>query len=265
MLAPKTVEHFSIDSTWLERSHGLRLDAGFYNPRLAQALETLHRSGMKLERLGSITERIFIPQRFARTYVGREHGVPFLQGSHIVHFQPADLKYVSPKVHKDINKWIIRKHWILVTRSGTVGRVAIAADAWDKWAASEHILRIVPKDEYPAGYLYAFLSSPLGQAQLTAQIYGAVVDELTEEQTRSVLVPVASNEREKQQIHHVNELAMLALKKREKASLLATEAVAQVETMVLQKQSTEIAVPDLPEFEKSPNFTQLILHVPGMR
>ena len=79
-------------------------------------------------------------------------------------------------------QWIIRAGWLLVTRSGTTGRTTVCPEEWDEWAASEHILRIVPNEEKcPAGYLCTFLSSPLGQAQLTASIYGAVVDELTEE------------------------------------------------------------------------------------
>jgi hypothetical protein len=42
------------------------------------------------------------------------------------------------------------------------------------------------------GYLATYLASPIGQAQLTAQVYGAVVDELTEEQASSVRVPVCA-------------------------------------------------------------------------
>jgi type I restriction enzyme S subunit len=228
MLVPKKIEHFTVDSRWLKGSKGLRLDASFYNPRLARALETLRKSGLKLANLGDITNNIFIPPRFARTYVEKEHGIPFLQGSHIVHFQPADLKYVSPAVHKKIAKWIIRKDWILVTRSGTVGRIAVVPELWDGWAASEHILRIIPNEEYPAGYLYAFLSSPLGQAQLTAQIYGAVVDELTEAQTRLILIPIASNDREREQVANINDVALKAIKKWQEAVLLANKAVAAI-------------------------------------
>jgi type I restriction enzyme S subunit len=264
MLAPKKIEHFTVDSRWLKGSKGLRLDAGFYNPRLAQALEALHKSGLKLAKLGDVTKSIFIPPRFARTYVEKEHGVPFLQGSHIVHFQPADLKYVSPAVHKKLAKWIIHKNWILVTRSGTVGRVTITPESWDGWAASEHILRIIPKDECPAGYIYALLNSPIGQAQLTAQIYGAVVDELTEEQTKSVLIPVASNPRQREQINAISELSMKAVKKWQEAASLASQAVLAINDLVppLAAAEPEIKVPGVSEFEKFQNFTQMLLAVP---
>jgi type I restriction enzyme S subunit len=223
--ALKVAEHFSVSASWLQGSNGLRLDASFYNPRLAQALESLKKSGLSLRRLGDVTEQIFIPGRFARTYVQQEHGIPFLQGSHIVHFQPADVKFISPAVHKKISKWIIREGWVLVTRSGTVGRTAIVPHAWDGWAASEHILRIIPKPECPAGYLYAFLNSPVGKIQLTSQIYGAVVDELTEEQTRSVLIPMPNSPAEMKAVMRINELALQAMVERQKATVLATASV----------------------------------------
>ena len=112
-----------------------------------------------------------------------------------MHFQPADLKYLSPASHRNVDAIVIRAGWLLVTRSGTVGRVAICPPEWDGWAASEHIIRIVPDEtKCPAGYLCSFLTSALGQAQLRANVHGAVVDELTDEQVRNVLVPVPGAE-----------------------------------------------------------------------
>lgn len=230
----KRVETFSVGSAWLKDSAGLRLDASFYNPRAARAIDALKHSGIPLKTLGEVTERIFIPGRFARTYVDKDHGLPFLQGSHVVHFQPADLKYVSPTVHKKLDLWVIREGWLLVTRSGSVGRVAVTPHSWDGWAASEHILRIVPKAKgpCPVGYLYAFLSSELGQAQLTAQIYGAVVDELTEDQTRSVLIPVPETPEQLALVNKLSQTAMEAVELRAKAVGLAEKAVSAIDEMV---------------------------------
>ena len=191
---PPSTESYFLPSRFLTESDELRFDAGRYSPRLIAAIHTLRESGMRLERLADITDNVFIPPRFKRMYVEREHGVPFLQGGHIVPFQPADLKYLSLSTH-NLDHWIIESGWILVTRSGTIGRAALCPGGWDGWAASEHILRIVPnEDKCPAGYLTSFLASPLGQVQLTANIYGAVVDELTEEQANGILVPLPEND-----------------------------------------------------------------------
>jgi len=217
---------YSVDARWIKNSTGLRFDASHYNPTLARALAMLRGSGLELRPLGDVCERVFIPPRFKRVYVVREHGIAFLQGSHIVQAQPTDLKYVSPAVHKNLNEWLIREGWLLVTRSGTVGRVAITPKSWDGWAASEHLLRIVPRSDptCPPGYLYAFLRSFAGQAQLTSRIYGAVVDELTEEQTRSVLIPVATTPAQRRTVQTISEASLEAVKRQEQSVALNAEA-----------------------------------------
>ena len=148
--SPKTVpfstESYTMPSGFLIGSDELRFDAGRYSPRFIDAISILRESGMRLERLGDITCNVFIPPRFKRLYVEPELGVPFLQGSHIVHFQPADLKYLSLSTPR-LEQWIIRVGWLLVTRSGTTGRTTVCPEEWDGWAASEHILRIVPDEE----------------------------------------------------------------------------------------------------------------------
>ena len=255
MFVPKPVEHFSIDSRWLQGSNQLRLDATFYNPRVARAIETLKKSSFDVRTLGSVTQHIFIPPRFKRIYVDKKHGVPFLQGTHVVHFQPADLKYLSRTAQPNLHKWIIKQGWILVTCSGTIGRVTISPEEWDGWAASQHILRIVPDPSSPCppGYLWAFLGSPIGQAQLTAQIYGAVVDELTEEQAKSVLVPVPKTKEQQQNVATINALALKAVEKRAEAAGLATRAVGSIALILPQEKPTAeaIRVSSVPDWKTS--------------
>ena len=181
-------------SGFLADSDEARLDAGHYSPELVNARRILDGSGLQLKHLGDLVEEVILPGRIPkRIYVGAGDGLPFLQGSHVVHFQPADVKYLSPAAmpNRDMDTIVIREGWILITRSGSVGRVALCPPDWDGWAASEHIIRIVPDErKCLAGYLCAFLSSPVGQAQLHANVHGAVVDELTAEQVENVLVPL---------------------------------------------------------------------------
>lgn len=230
-LRDRSVEHFSVPSQLLRQAK--RLDASYFDPIVAHALETLRHSGMRLATVGSITARVFIPPRFKRIYVREAYGLPFLQGSHVIQFQPTDVKYVSRSVHRNIDQWVIERGWILVTRSGTVGRVALCPPEWHQWAASEHILRIIPNEqECPSGYLYSFLASPLGQVQLTKHIYGAVVDELTEGQTRSVLVPLPVNDEQREDVERIDREAREAVMVRSQALTLISRAVGNIATLV---------------------------------
>jgi type I restriction enzyme S subunit len=234
----RRVESFRVASRVVDGTTDLRLDASFYNPRVLAAVQALDESGMEIRTLGDVTERVFIPPRFKRVYVDADHGVPFIQGSHILQFRLTDLKYLSRKAHKGLERWIIESGWILVTCSGTVGRVAITPSHWDRWAASQHILRIVPKNDAqcPVGYLATYLASPIGQAQLTAQIYGAVVDELTEEQARSVRVPIPTNRAQRLKVKKINEMAMEALRMRDEAFTSGEVAATTLNALLPQEQ-----------------------------
>lgn len=224
----RTLEQFSVSAEMLATSPSLRIDASFYNRASLRAIAALEQSDMDIRPLGDLVDRLFIPPRFKRIYVDREHGVPFLQGGHVVQLEPADLKYLSRTAHRMLDRWIIQSGWILVTCSGTVGRVAMAPPNWDGWAASQHILRIVPSDraDCPPGYLAAFLASPLGRAQLTAQVYGAVVDELSEDQARTVRVPVARTEEQRAEIKAIHDLTMRSVALRAEAVEALTLAAA---------------------------------------
>ena len=224
-----TVDSYSLPSNSLIGSHKFRLDAAHYNPELLDVIRVLRDSGMRVERLADITDNVFIPPRFKRIYVDNPaHGVPFLQGSHIVHFQPADLKYLSSALHQ-LEQWTIRAGWILVTCSGTIGRTTMCPVDWDGWAASQHILRIVPsEDKCPAGYLCSFLASPFGQVQLTANIYGAVVDELTEEQANGILVPLPVTDEDRALVRSLDAAMRDSVVKRSGAVSLVNEAIESV-------------------------------------
>ena len=71
---------------------------------------------------------------------------------------------------------------MLVTRSGSVGIVATVPKAWEGFAVSEHVIRIVPNDEKLASeYLYAFLKTKYAQEIMARGVYGSVIDEITPE------------------------------------------------------------------------------------
>ena len=223
----RRVEKFSVPSSWFRASPGLRLDAGFYNPRVADVVARLRNGDMAPVPLGTIVKNVFIPPRFKRIYVEKEHGVPFLQGRHVPQFELTDMQYLSRTAHERIDRWVIRSGWVLVTCSGSIGRVTVSPEAWDGWAASQHILRIVPEPESPcgAGYIYAFLMSEYGQAQLTSTIYGAVVDEITENHARSILIPKPTTKAQRDSVAEINRVALDAIRIKAEAYALAQKSV----------------------------------------
>lgn len=209
-----------------------RFDASFHVPIARTAVRLLHNGKYAPVQLGSITADIIVAPRFKRIYVPKEYGVPFLQGSHLPQMRPYDLKYLSLTQQKNLEQWIIRKGWVLVTCSGTIGRIGLVSSYMDKWAASQHLLRIVPDPSkgHP-GYIAAFLMTPYGQHQLTAKIYGGVVDELTEDDTSAVWIPNPPLEIQQE----IGERVVQAFEKKDEASAIEEAAIRKVESL-LQKE-----------------------------
>jgi type I restriction enzyme S subunit len=175
----RLIKSFELDAKELS----LRLDASYHTPILQIINKNLSQAKFKVSNLGSLIDDIFIPTRFKRPYVNNPNeGIPFLQGSHIPQIKPLDVKYLWKKTKK-IEKKLLKRDWVLMTRSGTVGRVGIVRDEWSGWAASEHVSRIVIKQDVHPGFVYAFLLNPYGEFKVKGKIYGAVVDEIGEQDT----------------------------------------------------------------------------------
>lgn len=204
-----------------------RLEASYHVPRLKTILLMLKDGKYPTVPLGELADP-YIPPRFKRIYVEPEYGIPFLQGSHVPMIKPFDLKYLSRKLHKDLVECLLHPGWVLVTRSGTVGRIGITPKAWDGWAASEHIERVIPKGDNHPGYIAAYLMTAYGQIQLSSKIYGGVVDELTEEDTAKIIVPKAPIKLQSK----IGNLVTDAYEKRCEANQEEDKAVARFEALL---------------------------------
>jgi type I restriction enzyme S subunit len=204
-----------------------RLDASYHVPRLKAALSVLKDGKYPTVTLGELADP-YVPPRFKRIYVEPEYGIPFLQGSHVPMVKPFDLKFLSRRAHANLEPWIIKAGWALVTCSGTIGRIAMVPKAWEGWAASQHIERIIPKGENHAGYIAAFLMTPYGQIQLSSKIYGGVVDELTEGDTVKIIVPKAPIKLQSK----IGSLVMDAYEKSSEANQEEDQAVARFEAVL---------------------------------
>lgn len=202
-----------------------RLDVSFHLPIAKACVAQMQKGKYPLVQLGDVAEPYVAP-RFRRIYVAPEYGIPFLQGAHIPLMKPYDLKYLSRRAHANLSSWIIREGWVLVTCSGTIGRVALVPKALDGWAASQHIEHIIPNPERAhTGYLAALLMTPYGQHQLTSKVYGGVVDELTEEDTATVWLPDVPLDVQRS----IGTLIVEAFEKKEEANTVEQEAITRLE------------------------------------
>lgn len=142
-----------------------------------------------------LTNKIILPGRFKRVYVKQGNGKVFFGGNEIGQLDPTNKKYLSLSRHSERikNELTLKMNMILVTRSGTVGKVAIVPQHWENCIANEHVLRVESKEPYH-GLIYTWLNSEYGKILITRQIYGSVVDEITDEQIGEIIVPIFKDE-----------------------------------------------------------------------
>ncbi|MHC5196499.1 methylation-associated defense system restriction endonuclease subunit S MAD5 [Pseudomonas frederiksbergensis] len=178
-----------VRSSWLEKG-GRRLDCNPYMSGALEALDALKRLPMT-EKLSDVTERIFHAGREARVWVDDpEFGVPFLGSTDIL---AADLSVQPLLAKKQVERnelFTLGEGWTLITRSGTIGRMAYVRPDMANMACSEHVLRVVPNPgRIPSGYLYAFLSCRYGVPLVVSGTYGAIVQHIEPEHIAGLPVP----------------------------------------------------------------------------
>ena len=135
---------------------------------------------------------IFIPSRFKRIFVDDlDHGVPYLTGGSIMQADPLmGARYLSYRFTANLDELALHERMILVTCSGTIGNSVYVNANFKDAVGSPDLLRIVADPaKIPPGYLYAFLSSPLGKALIEQKTYGAVVPHIEAHHVTDLPIP----------------------------------------------------------------------------
>ncbi|MFN3489626.1 MAG: methylation-associated defense system restriction endonuclease subunit S MAD5 [Emticicia sp.] len=212
-------------SAWFHDSD-LRLDASFHLSEGRVSKIQVLKCPYKIDSLGNLTSDIFYGGRARRVYVeDKERGIPFMGSSDMLKADLNSLKYISTKNTKNLSGFILKKDWILISRSGTVGNTAYTNEIFEDKAASEHIIRVVPKKGQYSGYMYAFLSSKYGYNLMTQGIFGAVIQHIEPNFLSGLPIPLLP-EKQQEEIH---QLIVDAAQLRVEANRLLNGVIAEIE------------------------------------
>lgn len=203
-----------------------RLDASFHTPivnSISKHLNSLNHVSIKDLQDTHVVKNIILPGRFKRVYVKKDQGVVFFGGKQLNELDPVNKKYLSISQHNKriSDELTLRENMILVTCSGTIGKVNIVPKHWDGWTANQHIMRIVPSDVSISGYIFCWLNTVYGALLIKRFIYGSVIDEINEDHLKKVLIPII----QKAKIDHINNLILDANKIRYEAYLKERQAL----------------------------------------
>lgn len=223
------VDTFSVP---LSRLSG-RLEASYHVPIVDAVMERLRQNAAEVTMIGDprISREVILPGRFKRVYVDEGHGRVLIGGKQLYELDPAVKKYISGRKHEKILKKLeVYENTILLTRSGTIGKVALVPKHWEHYIPSDHIIRIVPTSDDMAGYLYIFLASDYAQPLIRRFTYGSVVDEIDDHHVRRIAVPLLKDHATQRKI---NDLALEANEKRYEAYRLEQDALKMLNEQII--------------------------------
>lgn len=168
-------------------SHNKRFEA-FYHTSSNRSVYDYITSNFEYKTLGELTSNIFRPGIFKREYVA--NGVTFLGGADILMAIPDSDKKLSFRQVERMPELKVKKNWILVTCGGTIGNTVLIDAQLEKCVISQHVMRVVPKDDILKGYLFAVLSSKIGKDLITMFTTGSVIPQIEAHHLELVPVPL---------------------------------------------------------------------------
>lgn len=174
---------------------------------------------------------IFYPGRHKRNYVSKGEGnIEFYSGTQILQTRPFDIKF-QPKNYKPASKHFVEKDWILITRSGTTGRVVMVNEQMAGKMVTEHVIRVIcDEKQIDPYYVYAILASDkIGRQLLDKGIYASVVDHISPQFVSTIPIPRLSEEKEKEIADRVRE----AESQRARANEIMAKEIDDVENIII--------------------------------
>ncbi len=227
---------FVVNAKSLRDDPSCRIDAWYWDPNkndLAKSLMDYTGSDIaEIVNLGDlvVNRGIFYPGRHKRNYVkNTDKSLPFYSGTQILQIRPFDVKY-QPADYKPASNHVVEKDWILITRSGSTGRVVIVDDELDGVMITEHVIRVIidPSliDPY---YVYAYLASEnIGKVLMEKGIYASVVDHISPEFVSTIPIPRLKPDIEKR----IADAVRQAEGKRTQANQILKESMNSIEGII---------------------------------
>ena len=221
-------------------SRGKRLEASVFDVEAKHARQIIQKGKYPITFIGgdSGLTTSYTGARFKRIWL-KKSDYPIFQPSSITDIKPVPDGYISRLTQTNIDKLRVKRGQILMTCSGTIGKLSYVSNTLDKQIFSHDLLRIDCKIPSDAGYIYTYLKSKIGNKILLTNSYGAVITHIEPEHLATVPIPNAPEEIKAK----INDLIIRSYELRDESNDLIDEA-----TQLLIK---ELRLPPNEEFEKN--------------
>lgn len=219
-------------------SRGKRLEASVFDVEAKHARAAVEHGKYPVTMVGGADglASSYVCGRFKRIWLEKSD-LPIYQPSSITDIYPTPDGYISHKTQTNIDALRVHAGQVLMTCSGTIGKVSFVSKTLDNQIFSHDLLRIDANNPEDAGYIYAYLKSKIGNKILLTNSYGAVITHIEPEHLATVPIPNAPVDVKKR----INDLIVGSYELRDASNELIDEA-----TALLVK---ELQFPDIRDFD----------------
>lgn len=201
-----------------------RLDAPFYASDVFQAKQILsdyEAKGNDVYTIEDLSDKTFNPPPIKRVFTDNTAiGTPYMLPQEMYSFYWEPRKFVLADKMNKIEDWFLKEDWVILSQSGTVGKPYFATKEDEKNVLSQNAIRIPPKDSFRGGYIYAYLSTWVGQTLLKKDKFGITVKHIRPHHVDAVPIPMLSDAKQKK----ISDKIKRAFELRKEAIALITEA-----------------------------------------
>ena len=161
----------------------------------------------------------YVCGRFKRIWV-ESSDLPIYQPASITNIKPNPDGFLSKVTMTDFDALRVQHGQILLTCSGTIGKVSLVSATLNEKIFSHDLIRMNVKNPNDIGTVYAFLRSDIGNTIIQTNNYGAVVQHIEPEHLDKVCIPNPSDVVKER----INNLIMRSFALRDESNTLIDQA-----------------------------------------
>jgi len=213
-----------------------RLDCFYYKKEFKALIEKLEKSKYPVHELGDFIVNIRYGASIKNIYV--EKGIPLLR---ILNLKPnwldlTDVVQLPEEKRREIGKCFVKEHDLPISRSGTIGVVAVVPKEAEEFAFGSYMISFrIDKKKVDPYFVSLVMNSDLIQGQIQRERIGALQGNITIPSIKSIKIPVPSLSTQKEIVKNYYNSKRKSNELRKKAEKIETEAVQNIEKVIIRE------------------------------
>ncbi|MCL4353658.1 restriction endonuclease subunit S [Patescibacteria group bacterium] len=227
---PEEEKIYTVNSQDLD---GNRQDPYYHNPKFATTINQLKSSKYPIKELGNYITEIRYGASVKNDYMA--DGIPLLRILNLKpnHIDLTDVVHLPKSKEKEIGNCFVYENDLLISRSGSIGIVAVVPKKADGFAYGSFMIKFRLNEQLNNNYASVWLNSDISKLLVQRERIGAIQGNITIPTIQSFLLPLPPLEKQKDISNKVMEKYQEVEKLKTEASKLLNEAKKQVEAMIL--------------------------------